>query len=168
MTLLSNDKNPAVCPVQNAIQLVRQVSPLGQPSNLPVCFYPNKNRDILYLTGNKIASLFCSTAGMVYSNITNKEAKRYSAHSIWVWSYVLLDEAGKSPDFIKERLHCLGELVKMYLHDTTVIHKQHWDALAVASKTISDIIASNIASNSTLLDIIPEDEEMGDYDDKMD
>ncbi len=41
----------------------------------------------------------------VRPDTTSDELKWYSAHSLRVWAWVLLDKAGKFQNFIKERLH---------------------------------------------------------------
>jgi hypothetical protein len=52
-------------------------------------------------------------------------ARHYSR----VWACVLLDKAGKLPDYIKKRLHWLGNSFRMYLRDTAIIQHHHVDAL---------------------------------------
>ncbi len=78
----------------------------------------------------------------VWPDTTPDKHKRYSAHSLRVWACVLLDEAGKSPDYIKKRLRWLGNSFRMYLRDTAIIQHQHVDALLAASQEIMDLIAT--------------------------
>jgi hypothetical protein len=68
--------------------------------------------------------------------------KKYSAHSFCVWACVLLDEVGKSPEYIKKRLCWLGDSFRIYLRDTTIIHSQHLDALQASSQEVMDLIAT--------------------------
>jgi hypothetical protein len=87
----------------------------------------------IYLTGNKIAELLRKAVKSVRPDTTSEELKRYSAHSLRVWACVLLDEAGKPPDYIKKRLCWCGDSFRMYLRDTLAIQLQHVDAFREAS-----------------------------------
>jgi hypothetical protein len=91
--------------------------------------YKSKQGKTLYLTGNKIAELLRAAVRAIRPDTTKEELKRYSAHSLRVWACVLLDEAGKSPEYIKKRLRWLGDSFQMYLRDTSIIQHQHVDAL---------------------------------------
>jgi hypothetical protein len=68
--------------------------------------------------------------------------KQYSAHSLRVWACVLLNEAGKLPDYIKKRLRWLGDSFRMYVQDTAIIQHQHIDALLAASQEVMDLMAA--------------------------
>jgi hypothetical protein len=103
------------------MQLVIRVRQLNQPDDLPVAVYKMKKGKIIYLTGNKIAELLRKAVKKVCSDTTQDELKRYSAHSLKVWACVLLDEAGKLPNYIKKRLRWLGDSFRMYLKDTAII-----------------------------------------------
>jgi hypothetical protein len=70
---------------------------------------------VIYLTDSKIAELLRKAVKEVRPNTTPDELKRYSAHSLRVWACILLDEGGKLPDYIKKRLHWLGDSFRMYL-----------------------------------------------------
>jgi hypothetical protein len=124
------------------MQLVLQAKRLNQPNDMPVMVYKTKKGKVIYLTGNKIAKLLWKAIKEVRPNTTPDELKRYSAHSLRVWACVLLDKAGKSPDYIKKRLRWLGDSFRMYLRDTAIIQHQHVDALLAASQEVMDIIAA--------------------------
>ncbi len=89
---------------------------------------------------------------------------------------MLLDEAGKSAEFIKKRLRWMGDSFCMYLRDTATIHRQHQEALATASSDASRFITESIATSmanlrvadSALPDECLEDQDMGQYKDDMD
>jgi hypothetical protein len=68
--------------------------------------------------------------------------KQYFAHSLRVWACVLLNEAGKLPDYIKKRLQWLGDSFRMYLRDPAIIQHQHVDALMAASQEVMDLISA--------------------------
>jgi hypothetical protein len=87
-----------------------------------------------------------------------------------VWACVLLDEAGKLPDYIKRRLHWLGDSFGMYLRDTAIIQHQHVDALLAALQEVMDLIAAlpkDIIALSTMTEGT-DDPDMHEYVDKMD
>ncbi len=84
---------------------------------------------------------------------------------------MLLDKAGKSPDYIKKRLHWLEDSFRMYLRDTSVIQHQHVDALQTASQALMDLLSALpedvIALSSTMTEV-PDDPQMQDYADEED
>ncbi len=86
------------------MQLVLRAKWLNQLVDMPVAVYKTKKGKVIYLTGNKIAKLLRKAVKEVQPNTTPDKLKRYSAHSLRVWACVLLDEAGKLPDYIKKRL----------------------------------------------------------------
>jgi hypothetical protein len=55
--LPANTKNPAIFPVQGALQMVMRASHLGQPDDMPVACYRTKKAPLLYITGSRIATL---------------------------------------------------------------------------------------------------------------
>jgi hypothetical protein len=85
-----------------------------------VAYYLKKD-SLAYITGSRIAILFRAAARAVHPTISKEEEQQYSAHSLQVWACILLDEAGKLPDYIKKRLRWMGDSSWMYLHDTHVI-----------------------------------------------
>jgi hypothetical protein len=96
----------------------------------------------IYLTGNKIAELLPKVVKSVWPDTTSEELKQYSTHSLKVWNCVLLDEAGNPPNYIKKRLHWLGDYFRMYLQDTLAIQHQHAVALRKASREVMDLISA--------------------------
>ena len=89
-----------------------------------------------------------------------------------MWACVLLEEAGKSPDYIKKRLRWMGDSFWMYLRNTRVIQDQHREALRASSEEVMDIVGAlpdNILCLSTMSDGTAGDEDdMGVYHDDMD
>jgi hypothetical protein len=104
--------------------------------------YLGKKGKVIYLTGNEIAKLLRKAIKKVCPDTTPDKLKWYSAHSLWVWACVLLDKAGKFPDYIKKRLCWLGDSFRMYLRDTAIIQHQHVDALLAALQEFMDLIAA--------------------------
>ena len=89
-----------------------------------------------------------------------------------VWACVLLDEVGKSPDYIKKHLRWMGDSFQMYLRDTHVIQNQHREALRASSKEVMDLVSA-LPANILRLSIMSEEtageeEDMGVYQDDMD
>ncbi len=119
--LSADTKNPAICPVRGALRMVMRASHLGQPYDVPVAGYGTKKAPLLYITGSRIATLLREAVKKIQPSTSADDLKKYSAHSLHVWACVLLDEAGMSPSFIQKRLRWLGDLFKMYLHDTKAI-----------------------------------------------
>jgi hypothetical protein len=152
------------------MQLVLQAKPLNQPDDMPVAVYKTKKGRVIYLTGNTIAKLLQKAIKEVRPNTTPDKLKRYSAHSLRVWACVLLDEAGKSPDYIKKRLCWLGYSFRMYLRDTAIIQHQHVDALLATLQEVMDLIAAlpkDVIALSTLTEEM-DDPDMHEYADEMD
>ncbi len=103
---------------------------------------PYKKGKVIYLTRNKNAKLLRKAVKEVRPDTTSDELKRYSTHSLRVWAWVLLDEAGKSPNYIKKRLQWLGDSFRMYLRDTAIIQHQHVVAWLAASQEVMDLISA--------------------------
>jgi hypothetical protein len=175
--LSANTKNPAICPVQGALQMVMRASRLGQPDDIPVaCFITNKS-PLLYITGSRIATLLCEAVKKVRPSTSANNPKKYSAHSLRVWACVLLDEAGMSPSFIRKHLRWLGDSFKMYLRDTKAIQDKHLATLQLASSDVMALIGTPpddivhltaTMSNPNVPNDIVKDDQMGAYIDKMD
>ena len=89
---------------------------------------------------------------------------KYSCRSIRVWACVCLDEAGKSPDFIKKRLRWMGESYRVYLRDTNKVNEQHKDALK--SYLQATMVLIETVEDVTFEQLSPEDAvQAGEYDD---
>jgi hypothetical protein len=144
---------------------------LDQPDNMPLGVYRTKQGKSIYLTGNKIAELLRKAVKSVRPDTTSEDLKQYSAHSLRVWACVLLNEAGKPPDYIKKRLCWLGVSFRMYLRDTLAIQLQHVDALREASREVMDLIsalpADVIALSISMTDSTT-DPDMNEYANEMD
>ncbi len=139
----------------------------AQPS---IAVYKTKKGKVIYLTGNKIAELLWKAVKEVWPDTTSDKLKRYSIHSLRVWACVLLHEAGKLPDYIKKRLHWLGDSFRMYLRDTAIIQCQHVDALLAALQEVMDLISAlpmDIITLSTMMEGM-DGPDMHEYADKMD
>jgi hypothetical protein len=152
------------------MQLVLRAKWLNQPDDMPVMVYKTKEGKVIYLTGNKIAKLLRKAAKEVWPNTSLDKLKQYSAHSLRVWACVLLNKAGKLPDYIKKRLRWLGDSFRMYLKDTAIIQHQHVDALLAASQEAMDLIFALPMDGITLSTMREgmDDPDMHEYADKMD
>ncbi len=137
---------------------------------MPVACYLKKDA-LAYITGSRIAILFWAAARAVRPTISKEEEQQYSAHLLRVWACVLLDEAGKLPDYIKKRLCWMGDFFQMYLRDMRVIQDQHRKALRASSEEVMDLVSAlpddilclSIMSNGT-----GDEDDMGVYHDSMD
>ncbi len=121
ITLAAEIDQPKIGPMRKAMRLVLRARRLNQLDDMPVAVYKTKKGKAIYLTGNKIAELLRKAVKEVRPDTTSDKLKRYSAHSLRVWACVLLNEAGKLPDYIKKRLRWLGDSFRMYLRDTAII-----------------------------------------------
>jgi hypothetical protein len=109
---------------------------------MPVACYLKKDA-LAYISGSRIAILFQAAARAMHPNISKEEEQQYSAHLLQVWTCVLLNEAAKLPDYIKRRLHWMGDSFRMYLCDTRIIHQdQHREALRASSEEVMDLISA--------------------------
>ncbi len=167
---MSEKANTAICPVLTALRLVLRARRLSQPDSMPVACYLKKDA-LAYITGSRIAILFRAAARAVRPTISKEEEQQYSAHSLRVWACVLLDEAGKSPNYIKKRLCWMGDSFRMYLQDTRVIQDQHREALRASSEEVMDLVSAlpdDILRLSIMSDRTGDEDDMGVYHDNMD
>jgi hypothetical protein len=138
---------------------------------MPVTVYKTKKGKVIYLTGNKIAELLWKAIKEVQPDTTLDKLKQYSTHSLRVWACVLLDKAGKLPDYIKKRLRWLGDSFRMYPRkDTAIIQHQHVNALLAALQEVMDLIAALPMDVITLSNMMEgmDDPDMHKYADEMD
>jgi hypothetical protein len=110
------------------MRLVLRTRRLNWPDDMLVAVYKTKKGKVIYLTGNKIDELLRKAVKKVRPDTTLDKLKQYFAHFLRVSACILLNEAGKLPDYIKKRLHWLGDSFRMYLRDTAIIQHQHVDA----------------------------------------
>ena len=101
-----------------------------------------------------------SIARSVHPDLTEHEIKRFSSHSGRVWALVLLDEAGMSPNFMTSRFRWMGGSYELYLHDTSVLRQKHVNDLSKESDEVILLLGNN---RDILSDIVPVDNEMGEY-----
>jgi hypothetical protein len=131
-----------------------------------------KKDALAYLTGSRIVPHFRAAAKAARPIISKDEEQRYSDHLLRVWACVLLDKAGKSPDYIKKYLRWMGDSFRMYLRDTHVIQDQHREALRASSEEVMDLVSAlpaDILRLSIMSDgTAGEEEDMGVYQDDMD
>ncbi len=171
ITLTADSKFRDLCPVLSAARMVIRARRLLQPDDMPLAVYRTKKGESLYLTGGKIAELLRGAVKRIRPDTSSEDIKRYSAHSLRVWACVLLDEAGKSPDYIKKRLRWLGDSFRMYLRDTAVIQHQHVDALRLASQAVMDLLSAlpeDVIALSSTMTNVSEDSQMQEYADEED
>jgi len=122
-----------------------------------MAIFVNNQSQTKYLTGSKIAEILQSVAKTTHPNMTPDEISKISSHSGRVWAVILLDEASKSPDFIKFRLRYMGDSYRFYLQDTSVIQHQHIEALKTTSILITKLLGPN---HSALPDTVSIDYDM--------
>jgi hypothetical protein len=136
ITLVSDDDHPDICPVCATYRIFLRAKRLGQSNSQPMAIFVNKQGNTKYLTGNKISDVLCSIARAVHPGLSEDEIKRFSLHSGRVWSLVILDKAGITPDFMKSHLQWMGESYRLYLHNTSILQRKHIDALKKDSNNL--------------------------------
>jgi hypothetical protein len=136
ITLAAESDQPEIFLVHSAMRSVLCARQLNQPDDMPIALHKTKKGKVICLTGNKIAELLRKAIQKVRPDTTPDKLKQYSAHSLWVWAWVLLDEAGKSPEYIKKRLRWLGDSFRMYPRDTVIFQHQHVDKLLAACRRL--------------------------------
>jgi len=146
-----------------AYRIFLRAEELDIEKNQPIGVFVNEQKKTCYITGNKIAKYLQEIAREAHPEMTEEEIKRFSAHSFRVWALVLLSEAGAKPHFMQARLRWLGESFRLYLRDTAEINEQHAKALEKSSKAVMTLMKAHL--NDELPDDVPEDEEMGQYND---
>lgn len=163
ITVVADLKHPEICPVRNAYLIYLRSIRLLQPDESPMGIFVNKQGQKRYLTGSKIAEVLQAATKLAHPSISKDDLGKISAHSGRVWALVLLDEAGKKPDFMKSRLRWLGDSYRHYLRDTAAINKMHNKALEKSSAAVMALLGSNA---DTLPEDVAEDEAMGGYEDE--
>ncbi len=113
-----------------------------------------------YLTANKIVEVLQSVVKACHPDLSRNEIMHFSSHSISVWAVVLLDEAGRNPNFIKSQLRWMGDSYRLYLRDTTVLQHKHISALDKASDLFSTLFGEN---RTTLPDVVSLDNNIGQH-----
>jgi hypothetical protein len=175
--LSADTKNPVLCPIRGALQMVMRAHRLAQPDDMPVACYRTKKAPLLFITGSRIATLLCEAVKKVQPSTSADNLKNYSAHSLRVWACVLLDKVGMSPFFIQKCLRWLGDSFKMYFCDTKAIQDKHLAALQSAFANVMAMICTPtdnvvrltaIMSNLNVPSNVVEDNQMGVYIDEMD
>jgi len=141
ITLPCDKTKPTICPLLTAQCLVLKARRLSQPDSMPVACYLKKDT-MAYITGSRIVIHFQATARAMRPNISKDDEQQYSAHSMRVWACVLLDEAGKLPDYIKKCLRWMRDSFQMYLHHIHVIQDQHREALRASSEEVMDLVSA--------------------------
>ena len=85
-----------------------------------------------------------------------------------VWACVLIDEAGRSPEFIMDRLRWMGNSFRIYMRKTDIFQDRHCNTLRAASQEIINLIAGSSVNILSLagLTMVDVDYTMGDYIDE--
>ena len=133
-------------------------------ADTPLVVFIKAEGTLKYLSSAKVTTIIRKAVKNVYPDISKEELMKYLTRSIRIWACVSLDEANKSPGFIKERFRWMGEPYCVYLRDTKKINEQHNLALEESSQAVMDLIDSDIDNQMQTLS--EEDrEESGEYED---
>ncbi len=102
--LSSDSAHPDLCPIRSTLRMVFRAQRLKQPDIMPLGCYRTEKSPLVYLTASRIAALIQEAVKKVRPGISAKDLSRYLAHLLQVWACVLLDKAGKSPNYIWKQL----------------------------------------------------------------
>ena len=131
---------------------------------MPLTIFKNKDSEVKYMTHQKVTDVIRKAVKKVYPKMSKETLLKYSCHSIRVWACVCLDEVGKPPDFIKNRLRWMGESYRVYLRETKKINEQHKDALNASLQATMALVET--VENAVFEQLLPEDAiQAGEYDD---
>ena len=162
--LIANHECPDVCPVINLAKMAWRKARLRHPLKMPLTIFKNKDSEVKYMTHQKVTDVIRKAVKKVYPKMSKETLLKYSCHSIRVWACVCLDEVGKPPDFIKNRLRWMGESYRVYLRETNKINEQHKDALNASLKATMALVET--VEEIALEQLLPEDAiQAGEYDD---
>ena len=98
-----------VCPDLPIASTTLRKTRLKHPAKLPLAICKDQEGKVNYVTHSKVTEVTRKAVKKAYPDITKKDLKQYSCHSIRVWACGTLDEAGMPPDFDKKMLRLLGE-----------------------------------------------------------
>ncbi len=101
---ISNKDFSDLCLILSAARMVFHTRRLHHPDDMPLAMCKTRKGKNLYITIGKIAELPWGAVKRICPGISSEDIKRYSAHSLSVWACILLDEVGKSHDYIKKWL----------------------------------------------------------------
>ena len=110
---------------------------MKQKKTSPQGIYKDGIKGIKYLTGQKISEYFFFIATEVHELTGTSQAVLYSSHLMRVTEEVLLQQVGKTPEYINIGLRWVSNAFESYLSNTYVIMDQHVDALATYSADIN-------------------------------
>ena len=74
-------EHPEICPITNAFLIVLRKAQLKHSSDIPLVIFVNKNGATKCLTASKIADVIQAVARTAHPDLTEKEIKKFSAHS---------------------------------------------------------------------------------------
>ena len=138
ITFASNPTDTTMCPVRAAVRICQRAAHFGVPANFPigVARAVVVSQTYRFITNDDLKTHFQQAAAKVY-NITNKQALTlWTAHSIRVGAAVLLQEMGKSADFIQQRLRWLSDAYKVYLRNLPQLALEHNTVVSNASRAV--------------------------------
>ncbi len=129
ITLVADDAHPEICPVWAAYMIFIRAKRLDHSDSETLPVFVNENGITKYLTRNKISDVLQSIARTVHPDLSEDEIKCFSPQLGRVWTLVLLDEAGTTPDIMKSCLQWMRESYRLYLRDTSILQQKRVSVL---------------------------------------
>lgn len=122
-----NNKDKTRCVVRAMLRIRLRAQHLNILPTEPLAVAAYNNVPF-FIQDTHVNGLLRDAAAKVHNVTTADELKLYSTHSYRVMACVLLYNAGKSTEFIKNRLRWKSEAFKMYLRHLPTLAKQHNEA----------------------------------------
>jgi len=137
-------------PLESRYNVLEQVAVIGstKPTD-PLCVYKGEN-GVQFLTGTDITSYYWFIMQLINSDISAAALKLILTHSIRVYAWVLLHEAGKDSPYIKLRLWWLSNYFEIYLRNTDRITNQHNEVLHEVHQRMQDMAISALNLNQVI------------------
>ena len=155
--------NKTFCVTRAVTSIAARAERLGQPQDLPLAVYKQKDKT-LYLTARKLTAYLRMLTKKAHPTWSDDMVSKISAHSFRVWACMLLHEAGKDGDYIKRRLRWLSDAYRGYLRDSPNMASKHNSTLQKNSELIESIRLNPQNLPEMQDDDFQIDEEMGEYD----
>ena len=123
------------CPVKCAARIIFRARRLKQPNSMPVGWCCTKKTPFVYVTAIQVATFIREAVKRECPNITTANWNKYSAHSLRIWAYVLLDEAGKNSRLHQKTPPLDGRLVT-HVPPRHTGHTRHapWGTLIIVAR----------------------------------
>ena len=102
-----------------------------------------KHNTVKFITNVNVGNHLREIAVITYDLTDKEDIQRYTCHSLWVGSCVLLHAANSVPETIKVRLRWRSDAYRIYLRDTTQSAHAHNMAVTFADPDAPSYIGAH-------------------------